>query len=93
LVILFKVFSVKHKLLIYYYKSINKNSGLNQTKLTIMNIYFLMRSDLYIITNNIGLPQVWNNKVLCEAMMHQLNAISAEHQLPYTFQVVESSTI
>jgi len=56
-------------------------------------IYFLMRSDEFLITNNFGLPEVWTNKVLCEAMQAQLNATSLKHNLPYTFRIIESNSI
>lgn len=56
-------------------------------------IYFLMRSDEFLITNNFGLPQVWTNKVLCEAMQAELNSVSKNHNLPYTFRIIESQSI
>jgi hypothetical protein len=64
-----------------------KNNNMNN------KIYFIMRSDNVILTNNVGLPNVWVNLVLAEAMAHQLNATSKFHNLEYSFRTIESETI
>jgi len=56
-------------------------------------IYFLIRSDQVVLTNNFGLPEIWVNKILCEAKEAELNTISKKHNLPYTFRIVESQSI
>ncbi len=56
-------------------------------------IYFIIRNDEVIVSDNFGLPKIWINKVSCEAMCSQLNSISQKHNLLYTFRIIESESI
>jgi len=58
-----------------------------------MSIYFIKRNDGYILTNELGLPKVWESSLLCEAMCAQLNSTSEKNDLNYTFEVVISKAI